>query len=376
MPKRLPADTWNNLFYPPAGYNYFENSDRFDFEPDAAGFSWKNAWWLADAALLSYVKDWNLVRATLVRAHFDDVRQVGSDPAKSTKGFFASRSGRAPFAIMVFRGTDKDDPRNAVSDDDTFPVARDGYVVHRGFALALDQVWEAEVKPMLDDFLKAFSGASIYFAGHSLGAALATIAVTRFGGTNCALYTVGSPRVGDDRFTVAVLQKTNLVFRFVNSQDIVTQIPPEIPLHHYFRHVGNEKYIDRNAAVQDHPSEFDKFVDMAQGIVAHDGTTALAEIGHPAEYFRRIRNTGPWVDPPPYIVGNHTPARYAIDIWNFYSATSLNLALAFSSTICSNWPSSTVQIGRQYTPVASIATCLTPCSFNPLTSPPRPANRE
>lgn len=317
MPKPIPADTWNNLFYPPAGYKYFENSDQFNFEPNAAGFSWKNAWWLADAALLAYVKDWSLVTAALLRARFDDMRQVGPDPSKSTKGFFASRSAPVPFAIMVFRGTDKDDPRNALSDEDTLPVTRDGYVVHQGFVLALDQVWETEVKPMLGDFLKAFPGAPIYFAGHSLGAALATIAVTRFGGNTCALYTIGSPRVGDDRFTRAVLQKTNLVFRFVNSQDIVTQIPPEVPLQRYFRHAGEEKYIDRNAIVRDHPSEFDKFTDMAQGIIAHDGPAALKEIGHPAEFWR-LRKAGPWVDPPPYIVGNHTPARYSIHIWNYY----------------------------------------------------------
>ena len=321
MPKPLPPDTWNNLFYPPTGYEYFENSDRFDFEPNAPMFSWKNAWWLADAALLAYVKDWKVVKASLAGARFDDVRQIGSDPAKSTKGFFASRSGPNPFAIVVFRGTDKDDPRTTRSDEDTIPVARDGYVVHQGFALALDQVWQPEVEPMLNDFLTAFPGAPVYFAGHSLGAALATIAVTRFGGNQCALYTIGSPRVGDDSFARAVLQKTTAVFRFMNSHDIVTQIPPEIPLQHYFRHVGNEKYIDRNAIVRDHPSEFDKSMDLAQGIIDHDGLSALKDIGHPADFFWRVRKTGPWVDPPPYVVGNHTPARYAVHIWNYYSGT-------------------------------------------------------
>jgi triacylglycerol lipase len=321
MLKPLPADTWNNLFYPPADYKYFENSEQFDFEPDAAEFSWRNAWWLADAALLAYVKDWTLVTTSLSSARLDDIRQVGSDRSKSTKGFVAFRSDPIPFAIVSFRGTDKDDPRNALSDEDAVPARRDGYVVHRGFALALDQVWDTEVKPMLNDFLKAFPAAPIYFTGHSLGAALATIAVTRFEGNKCSLYTIGSPRVGDERFTVAVLQKTQLVFRFVNGQDIVTQIPPEVPLQQYFRHVGREKYIDRNAVVREHPSEFDKFADMAQGIIAHDGPAALKEIGHPSDLFWQLRKTGPWVDPPPYIVGNHTPARYAIRIWNCYSGT-------------------------------------------------------
>jgi hypothetical protein len=319
MPKPLPADTWNNLFYPPPDYLYFENSDQFDFEPGAQGFSWKNAWWLADAALLAYVKDWNAVTTALTRARFDDVKAMGADPSKSTKGFFATRSGAAPFAILAFRGTDRDDPRNALTDADTFPEERDGYIVHRGFGLALDQVWDQEVEPALVDFENTHPGAPVYFTGHSLGAALATISVTRFGGGACALYTVGSPRVGDDRFVTAVSRKTGQVFRFVNSQDIVTQIPPEILLKNYFRHVKLEKYIDRNGAIHDQMSDFDKGMDVAQGIIAHDGAAAITAIGHPAQYLSQARNTVPLVNPPPYIVGNHTPARYAIRIWNYYS---------------------------------------------------------
>jgi hypothetical protein len=122
MQKRLPADTWQNSFYPPAEYKYLESSERFDFEPDAAGFSWRNAWWLADAALLAYVKDWNLVEESLERAQFDSVRQIGPDPSKSTKGFCAFRSRPVPFAIMAFRGTDKDDPRNIQSDENIGPL--------------------------------------------------------------------------------------------------------------------------------------------------------------------------------------------------------------------------------------------------------------
>jgi triacylglycerol lipase len=321
MPKPVPADTWNNLFYPPSDYRYFENSNQFDFEPGAHDFSWKNAWWLADAALLAYVKNWNAVKAALTTgARFDQVKAIGADDAKSTKGFFASRLGPMPFAVVAFRGTDRDDPRNAATDADTLTESRDGYIVHRGFCLALDQVWDDEVQPLLADFMGAKPGAAVYFTGHSLGAALATIAVTRFvGGGTCALYTVGSPRVGDDRFVRAVLEKTRQIFRFVNSQDIVTLIPPEVPLEHYYRHVGLEKYIDRTGVIHDHPSEFDKGIDVGKGIAQHDGIAALSAIGHPAQFLSKVLQGKPLVDPPPYIIGNHTPARYAIRIWNHYS---------------------------------------------------------
>jgi triacylglycerol lipase len=320
MSKPIPADTWNNLFYPPRDYRYFENAAQFDFEANAPAFSWKNAWWLAESALLAYEKDWNKTTTVLTQAGFNaDIGQIGSEGAISTKGFFAFRSAPGPFAVLAFRGTDRDDPRNARSDANTLPLSRDGYIVHTGFWEALEQVWRQEVEPLLAGFLQAHAGAPIYFTGHSLGAALATIAVARSSVPNCALYTIGSPRVGDDRFARRVLEKTNRVFRFVNCQDVVTQVPPEVPLASYFRHVGQELYIDRKGAIHEHPSELLKGADVVQGIVAHDGAAMLEEITHPREFLERYRNTMPLVDPPPFIIGNHTPARYSIRIWNHYS---------------------------------------------------------
>ncbi|HEX7287915.1 MAG TPA: lipase family protein [Candidatus Angelobacter sp.] len=320
MPKAIPADTWNNLFYPPRDYKYFENAAQFDFEANPHGFSWKNSWWLAESALLAYEKDWNKTTTVLTQAGFNaDIRQIGSESAISTKGVFAFRSTPSPFAEMAFRGTDKDDPRNAKSDANTLPLSRNGYIVHTGFWEALDQVWKQEVEPLLAAFLQSHAGAAIYFTGHSLGAALATIAVARCSVPNCALYTIGSPRVGDDRFARLVLQKTQRVFRFVNCQDVVTQVPPEVPLTHYFRHVGKELYFDRKGALHEQPSELFKSADVVRGIVAHDGEGILEEIMHPREFLERYKNTVPLVDPPPFIIGNHTPARYSVRIWNYYT---------------------------------------------------------
>jgi hypothetical protein len=318
MPKPLPDDTWENLFYPPPDYRYFEDCAQHDFEPDADGFSWVNAWWLADAALLAYVKDWEAVEGHLGAAGLDkDFTRIGDDPTKSTKGYFVSRSGQKPFAVLAFRGTDKDDLRNVISDLDTAPESLGRYIVHKGFARALDQVWD-EVTRALDTFVAAHPGAPIYFTGHSLGAALATLSVARFTGAKCALYTIGSPRVGDDRFVRAVLDKTQLVFRFVNCQDIVTLVPPEIALAHYFRHVGNEMYIDRHGVLHDHPSELVKAADVVPGVLDHDGGAVFEEIKKPLDFLTLCFKGSP-VNPPPFLIGNHTPSRYAIRIWNYYT---------------------------------------------------------
>ncbi len=321
MPKPMPADTWDNLYYPPPDYQYFEDSAEVDFEPDAAGFSWRNAWWLAEASLLAYVKKmtWDQVKAILAAARFDESRQLGADPKKSTKGFIAWRSGPSPFAVVAFRGTDNDDKRNLNTDMDLVPDERDAYIVHRGFGQALDQVWDSEVVPALGEFLKLHTGAPVYFTGHSLGAALATIAVTRFHGAECGLYTYGSPRCGDERFVQAVEGKTQRVFRFVNCQDIVTQIPPEIVMMPYYRHVGVEKYINRDGNIIENPNPAEKLIDATVGAATHDGRVAIDAIVHPSTFVSVAAERHALPDPPAFLLGNHTPARYSVRIWNHYS---------------------------------------------------------
>jgi hypothetical protein len=117
----------------------------------------------------------------------------------------------------------------------------------------------------------------------------------------------------------AVLSKTPKVFRFVNCQDIVTQIPPEVPLKHCYRHLGAERYITRAGAILDHPSDLEKWLDATAGIAEHDGTAAISEAAHSATFVSLAAKRGTVRDPPPFLVGNHTPARYAIRISNYYA---------------------------------------------------------
>lgn len=315
--KPLPADTWENLYCPPAGYVYFENCGQYDFEPPANKFSWRNAWWLADAAVLAYVHDWSCVDAVLATASFDERRAIGDDPALSTKGFFAARTGAQPFAVVAYRGTDKDDPRDLRTDLNTIPVPRDGYLVHEGFADALDQVWQA-VAGMLGDFAGRFPGAPVYFTGHSLGAALATISVTRYAGGPSALYTIGSPRVGDSDLVAALSRRTTQAYRFVNSQDIVTQVPPPV----LFTHAGVEKYIDRAGIITDNPSDAFKAQDLALGSAAHARPLFAGAFHGLGQFVAGHAGQGP-TDPPPYALGNHSPGRYPVRIWNYYSARGI-----------------------------------------------------
>jgi len=333
MPKPLPDDTWRNLFYPPPDYQYFQNANKFPFEPAAAGFSWRNAWWLAEISMLAYVKDFaGTVQPNLKSAGFDLTQELGLKPQISTKGWMAAASKPIPFAVVAFRGTDRDDSRTVLTDAHLEPKVSDSgsYILHQGFSDAFEQVWKPEIEPWLNSFLKDHPGAPVYLTGHSLGAALAVIAMGRFTQPNSAQYTFGCPRVGDDRFTNIFLKK-GPVFRFVNSVDIVTQIPLELKTQAYFRHVGMEKYIDRHGGIHDSFSLPQRLDDVLPGILEHIGDMGVAAWG----LLQELRNPDKLRDyrwklfptslssvppgSPPFLVGNHSPARYPTRIWNYYS---------------------------------------------------------
>jgi pimeloyl-ACP methyl ester carboxylesterase len=97
----------------------------------------------------------------------------------------------------------------------------------------LDDVWD-ELLPEIEK-LQA-QGLKIWITGHSLGAALATLAADRLQAVH-GLYTFGSPRVGDEAFQARFRPKA---YRVVNGKDIVASVPPA----GVFRHVGELILID------------------------------------------------------------------------------------------------------------------------------------
>ena len=119
--------------------------------------------------------------------------------------------------------------------------------VHTGFHNYVDHIWS----PALEHGQKAKREfKNIWITGHSLGAAMATLLAERFARLNtcqtpAALFTYGSPRVGNRKFINYFNSLSFTHHRWVNDGDIVTKVPIA-PL---FYHCGIMHHIDAKGII-------------------------------------------------------------------------------------------------------------------------------
>ena len=222
--------SWEALTDPGAALDFLVGGQRFTPTPRQPGFGLSTAWWLAELSRWIYCRSGNRI------AHLRDtgLREILYRDEGGTCCSLIEGAGSAadPFDVLVFRGTQG--LRNFLTDFQPFPKTWTmGGKVHRGFGRALDKVWDA-LELVLADRKRP-----VLFTGHSLGGALATLAASRHAPT--ALYSFGSPRVGDEDFvsTLAAVP----AYRVVHHQDLVPHLPPsQAPIR--FRHVGLPYYLD------------------------------------------------------------------------------------------------------------------------------------
>jgi triacylglycerol lipase len=115
--------------------------------------------------------------------------------------------------------------------------------VHSGFNREVDDLW-----PLLEDVLRQ-NTQPVWFCGHSLGGAMATICAFRCKASSISsnpqeLHTFGSPRVGCRKY-VRHAEVTH--YRWVHNNDVVTRVPP---LWMGYRHGGKEIYLDRYGRIR------------------------------------------------------------------------------------------------------------------------------
>jgi len=302
----LPEITIDAICPPYQSYPYFQVADKarppYPFHANAKSFDMVNAWWLIEASMLSYefyeVDRKDFFIETLNKAGFPQVSFFGD----ITHCYVANNDD---FLILAFRGTecrrkpDHTDYHNVIVDlrlDLDFPPVDSGYggKVHEGFKDALDEVWK-NLHNHLNEWKELHKNGTIWFTGHSLGAALATLAAQRYDKVD-GLYTYGSPRVGDLEFKNSLQVKN---YRFVNNNDVVPKVPPP-PL---YQHVGDLKYIDHNGLVNEDIKWWERDLD-----------NIASEILSVLNIVKRV-NAGNNVLIPQAIV-DHVPIFYSTYIWN------------------------------------------------------------
>ncbi len=183
-------------------------------------------------------------------AYSDDVDQVKKDVKKlgfTTVEFYNNEGAQAyrfmnkEDLVIACRGTQPSEFNDIKADLKATPVIAETVSrVHRGFKAEVDELW-----PMvLEDInRKANEKKKLWFCGHSLGAAMATIMASRchlYADINPVeeLYTFGSPRVGWRGYCNSLSVSHH---RWVNNNDIVTRVP--LALMGYVHH-GTEHYMN------------------------------------------------------------------------------------------------------------------------------------
>lgn len=286
--------TLNNLYYPPANgdYVYFETTSGL------------NASWAADAAMLAYAR-YQETRMNagdldgILSPHFTTKENIGDcfvDNASTGRGFFA---GNNDFAILAFRGTEKGNNHDLFSADGEFwPVAERGPggqpagKVHTGFQKYLTSIWP-RVKQLVDDYRSTHKTQPICITGHSLGAAIATLAFHQLQDAYTSLYTFGCPRVGNQDFcrSLEKMAETRVAYRFIDHEDVVTELPLAGPLLGY-----------------QHPN-FTTYVIDEQGGIVQNPLKPPTQLGVVKDLLLGYLR-GNLVNPIPTPLADHSPVRY------------------------------------------------------------------
>lgn len=232
--------------------------NKFSFNPNTTRYDPQNALWLGKAAQLAY----------------DDEKKIKSEVGKwgfrKKFHFFQKREtqafliGNATMILVAFRGTEPTKLKDWMTDVDFDLVDGPAGKVHHGFWGALNDVWR-EIYASIKEHQN--KGQSLWFTGHSLGAALATLAVAKLrlkvDKPVNGLYTFGQPRTGDRDFARAFNADFKAqTFRFVNNNDAVTRVPLRAMT---YSHVGRFLYFDNNGNLQDDIHWWGKLLDRVKG---------------------------------------------------------------------------------------------------------------
>jgi len=148
----------------------------------------------------------------------------------NTQGIFGILDDEA--FVLAFRGSEESGVADWLTDlkfiQKAYPYTPEGdkqVKVHGGFIWAYESVRDAVQHQIRENKLN-----KVVLTGHSLGAALATLASFDFKvaepDKEVHCYTFGSPKVGNRKFVDAYNRRVPDTFRFVNGSDLIPRLPP------------------------------------------------------------------------------------------------------------------------------------------------------
>lgn len=205
----------------------------------------------AELSRLAYAAP-ELVESIIYEAGIDQCLFIARDGAE------AYVLGNRFDCMIVCRGTEPNQWNDIKADANAWTVAFEVGRVHSGFHSEVNELW-----PLLEQQVKE-NQRPIWFAGHSLGGAMAAVCAVRckispIPSNPQAIFSYGAPRVGNRAYSSFLKVKH---YRWVNNNDIVARIPPRWL---GYRHMGQEIYINRRGRISNLRSWFrvrDRFLGL------------------------------------------------------------------------------------------------------------------
>ena len=216
-------------------------------------------------------KERSLLFAKLASISYNNIKEAKSQVKKlgfTTVEFYENDGAQAyrfmnkTDIVIACRGTQPAEFNDLKADLKALPVMAETVSrVHRGFKNEVDDLWPAIQEDILR---KANLHKTLWFCGHSLGAAMATIMASRAKhnvelNDPVELFTYGSPRVGWREYCNSL----NVIHhRWKNNNDIVTTVPLAVM---GFKHHGECHYINAYGNVRN-PTGWQMFKDRMRGM--------------------------------------------------------------------------------------------------------------
>ncbi|WP_298441242.1 lipase family protein [uncultured Ferrimonas sp.] len=226
-----------------------------------------NAYWMARLAQLVYCRrpaDPRPDEAPILTALQQQDPQFTQVIGYSEQSAQAMLVVHGDYLAVAFRGTDEPndwlDNLNAFATDQLFGE------FHRGFYQSFAALWpqiEADINRQQQQ-----QSRPLFFCGHSLGGAMATIAAAQLVHQDkpfTSLYTFGQPRAMT-RATARIFNQEakGRYFRFHNNNDLVTRVPARFM---GYSHAGTYLYISEEKQIHQEPGFWFRFLDSVDGAV-------------------------------------------------------------------------------------------------------------